>query len=162
MRRAQPPTSGAPDPLADPATLAAVQAALACEHAAAWAYGLLSAFVPPARRGAADLVQQGADAHRARRDATEGRLRAVGATPVPAAPAYLPPRPVTDVVSAEGLAVVAESDCAAAWRAVLERTDDAGLRGSALDAMTDATVRDARWRKAAGTVPLVPIFPGQS
>ncbi len=161
-QRQSSPSIDAATALADPAALTAVRAALATEQAAVWAYGLISAFLPASGGPAGDPIASGIDEHRARRDATEQLVRAAGAAPPPAAPAYQPPQPVTDASSALALAVVAESDCAAAWHAVLEHTDDAGLRGVALDALTDATVRGARWRRSAGTPPLVPIFPGQS
>ncbi|HEU5475009.1 MAG TPA: ferritin-like domain-containing protein [Actinophytocola sp.] len=136
----------------------AVQAALGAEHAAVWVYGLVSAFLPA---GLDAPVAAGMAAHRARRDATERFLAAAGSTPRPAEPAYLPPDPVTDQASALALLVTAEADTTVAWRAVLERTDSAELRAAALEALTTAAVRAARWRKAAGQSPVTPALPGQ-
>ncbi|MFD7657584.1 ferritin-like domain-containing protein [Actinosynnema sp. NPDC059797] len=134
----------------------AVQAALGAEHAAVWTYGLVSAFI--SQQGAA--VAEGANAHRARRDTTERWLRDQGATPNPPAPAYLPPQPVDSAASAIAALIAVETDSCVAWRGVLERTEDAALRTSALDALTTAAVRATRWRKAAGLTPLSITFPG--
>lgn len=134
----------------------AVQTALGTEHAALWTYGLVSAFL--SKQSAA--VTEGADAHRARRDLTERWLKDHGATPNPPAPAYLPPQPVTDAASSLAALVAVESDVCAAWRGVLERTDDQDLRKAALEALTTAAVRATRWRKVAGTSPASITFPG--
>jgi hypothetical protein len=139
-------------------TVKAVQAALGAEHAALWVYGLVSAFLPDSFNAA---VTEGTTGHRARRDTTELLLADAGKTPQPAEPAYVPPQPVTDQKSAIAVLVIAESDTTVAWRAVLERTDDADLRRSALEALTAAAVRAVRWRRAAGQTPAAPPFPGQ-
>lgn len=139
-------------------TVDAVQSALGAEHAALWVYGLVSAFLPDSFNAA---VTEGTTAHRARRDATSRLLADEGKSPRPAEPAYVPPQPVTDQKSALAVLVVAESDTAVAWRAVLERTDDPDLRRSALEALTIAAVRGTRWRRAAGQSPVAPPFPGQ-
>lgn len=135
----------------------AVQDALAAEHAAVWTYGLVSAFVQQARQTA-----EGANAHRARRDATERLLRDAGAEPVPPAAAYLPPAPVTDSTSAIAALVAVELDACVAWRGVLERTEDADLRRSALDALTTSAVRVTRWRKTGGLLPAGLALPGMA
>ncbi|GAA3042098.1 ferritin-like domain-containing protein [Actinokineospora globicatena] len=139
-------------------TAGAVQAALGAEHAAVWVYGLVSAFLPASFDKA---IGEGAQAHRSRRDTTERLIGASGATPAPAEPAYLPPKPVTNQASALELVVGAEQDCTVAWRAVLERTDDADVRTNAVAALTESAVRATRWRKAAGITPITPALPGQ-
>ncbi|MFJ6672480.1 ferritin-like domain-containing protein [Actinosynnema sp. NPDC091369] len=136
----------------------AVQDALAAEHAAVWAYGLVSAFISTPQQSAA--VADGATAHRARRDATERWLRDAGATPRPPAAAYLPPQPVDSAASAVAALITVETDACVAWRGVLERTDDGALRASALDALTVSAVRATRWRKVAGVTPTAIAFPG--
>lgn len=136
----------------------AVQAALGAEHAAIWVYGLVSAFLPAELAAA---TREGMTAHRARRDATERLLAGSGATPRPAEPAYLPPKPVVDPASAVEVLAVAESDSGVAWRAVLERTDDGELRKTALRALTEAAVRATRWRKVVGITPASPAMPGR-
>jgi hypothetical protein len=70
------------------------------------------------------------------------------------------PQPVTDQASALAVLVTAEVDAGVAWRAVLERTDDAVVRTFALEGLTGAAVRAARWRKAAGVAPVAPPMPG--
>jgi len=134
----------------------AVQTALGTEHAALWTYELVSAFLG----NQAAAVAEGANAHRARRDVTERWLRDHQATPNPPAAAYLPPAPVSDGPSALAALVAVEQDTCAAWRGVLERTDEAALRTSALEALTTAAVRATRWRKAAGTTPASITMPG--
>jgi hypothetical protein len=49
---------------------------------------------------------------------------------------------------------------AAAWRYVIERTDEATVRTLAADSLVDAAVRSTRWRRVAGMVPLTVPFPG--
>ncbi len=136
----------------------ALQAALATEHAAVWVYGLAGAFLPDELVG---QLRQAAGAHQARRDATERTLIDAGAQPVPAEPGYLMPEPVTDAASALRLLIIAETDAAAAWRSVLERSPaDPIQRTAALDALTQAAVRATRWRAVAGITPLTVPFPG--
>ncbi|MEJ2859323.1 MULTISPECIES: ferritin-like domain-containing protein [unclassified Saccharothrix] len=134
----------------------AVQDALAAEHAAVWTYGLVSAFA--AQQAAA--VEEGALAHRARRDTTERWLRDKGATPRPPAPAYLPPAPVDSAASAIAALIAVETDGCVAWRGVIERTEDADLRKTALDALTTSAIRATRWRKIAGVTPISITLPG--
>ncbi|NKE58943.1 DUF4439 domain-containing protein, partial [Lentzea sp. PSKA42] len=83
-----------------------------------------------------------------RRDAEPARCR------LPAALARL------GRASALAALVAVEQDTCAAWRGVLERTDDPGLRTSALESLTTAAVRATRWRKAAGTTPASITMPG--
>ncbi|MBO0872596.1 MAG: DUF4439 domain-containing protein [Pseudonocardia sp.] len=149
------PTAGPPPP--DPETTAAVQTALGAEHAAVWCYGLAAAFLKNEldRQAREDLT-----AHRARRDTTIRVLTDSGVAPAPAEPAYRVPTPVTDQASATRLLVTAESDAAAAWRSVLEHSDDPALRQMGLDALVDAAVRGARWSARLDSRPVVPPFPG--
>ncbi|MBV9143145.1 MAG: ferritin-like domain-containing protein [Pseudonocardiales bacterium] len=136
----------------------ALQGALAAEHGAIWAYGVVAAFVS-GRLGA--QLAQATSAHQAQRDATERVLIDAGALPVPPEPGYLTPEPVTDAASALRLAITAETDAAAAWRSVVERSPaDPDLRGAALEALTGAAVRATRWRASAGTSPVTVPFPG--
>ena len=157
-----------PAPAPHVAIVAAVQDALATEHAAVWAYGLVSAFVPSEL---ADQVDEAATAHRARRDATERMLSDTNVEPVPAEPAYRTPSPVTDLAGALMLAITAEDDTAAAWRSVIERSviEHSGvierhaqprLRATALDALVGAAMRASRWRAAAGVPVHTVPFPG--
>jgi len=123
-----------------------------------WVLELATAFVSDKLTAA---VAEGQTAHRARRDATERLLRGYGARPLPAEPAYATPAPVVDQASVVAVLIAAETDLTESWRAVIERTDDSGLRKVALDALTDSAVRAARWRVVAATGPLTVALPGQ-
>jgi hypothetical protein len=143
----------------DPDTADAVQVALGTEHAAVWCYGLIAAFLPtPLER----WTRTDADAHRARRDATVRLLTDAGRRPVASEAAYRTPSPVTNQATAVALAQAAEHDCAAAWHSVLRRCDDHDLRTAALDGLTDAATRGARWASRSGTHPLVLALPGET
>lgn len=150
-------TSATPAPAAPPsAAITALQTALASEHAALWAYGLVAAFDPAA--GA--TVTQMVTSHQNTRDVAANLIVQGGATPVGPHAAYTSPKPVTNVASAIALALTIEGDCADAWRAVIGSTDDSTLRGTALSALTDAAMRMVTWRKAAGDTVLTVPFPG--
>jgi Domain of unknown function (DUF4439) len=148
-----------PAPLLDEAAIDALQNALAAEHAAVWSYSLAVAFL---NRQDVDQAREDEDAHRELRNQIEQTLSQVGTPPVSAQPSYATPQPVNDGPSAAKLAVVAETDALAAWRSVLEHTDNRELRQAALDALTAGTLRCARWRTAVGTPPAIPVFPGRS
>lgn len=157
------PAPGAQQPAGELATdsdtAAAVQVALGTEHAAVWCYGLIAAFLPDSLER---WTRMDSDAHRARRDATARLLTDAGRRPVAAEAAYRTPSPVTDQTTAIQLAQAAEHDSAAAWRSVLQRCDDPGLRRTALDGLTDAAIRGARWASRSSTHPLVPALPGET
>jgi hypothetical protein len=141
----------------DATAIAAMQNALAAEHAAVWCYTLVGAFLVLADLARAREYE---DAHRTLRNQVEQTLSQLGEPPVSAQPGYDTPEPVTDAASAAALAVVAETDALAAWRSVLERTDDRALRQAAMDALIAGTLRCARWRAVVGTPPAIPVFPG--
>jgi hypothetical protein len=152
------PSGSAATPLAADTTTA-LQQALSAEHAALWLYGTASAFVNGSYE--TELVAA-MDAVQNLRDATEQRLMAGGATPQPAQPAYLVPKPVTSQSSAMAALAIAESDATVAWRSVLEHTDDATLRGAALAALIDSAVRQTRWRRVSRQSPASIAMPGQA
>ncbi|MCR6483106.1 ferritin-like domain-containing protein [Amycolatopsis sp. OK19-0408] len=136
-----------------------LQTALAAEHAAVWVYGLVSAFLP------ADFSEgekSGVAEHALRRDFLQTTLSASGATPVAPEAAYVPKQPVTDAKSASLVVATAEADCASAWLAVVNHTDDAGLRTTALHALVAAARRGTPWRSEAGEKPAAIAMPGQS
>ena len=143
----------------DDAAVAALQDVLGTEHAALWSYSLAVAFLGADRLAAA---RADAAAHRELRAAVEVTLTQVGQRPVSAQPAYATPKPVVDAASAAVLLVTAETDAAAAWRSLLERSADRALRRAGLDALTDTAARCARWRGVVGTTPAVPVFPGRA
>ncbi|WP_410673261.1 ferritin-like domain-containing protein [Amycolatopsis sp. cmx-4-68] len=136
-----------------------LQAALAAEHAAVWVYGLVSAFLPG---DFGDAEKAGAAEHAVRRDALQTMLSGAGATPVAPEPAYVPKKPVTDAGSASLVVATAEADCASAWLAVVNHTDDAALRTTALHALVAASRRGTPWRSEAGEKPTAIAMPGQS
>jgi uncharacterized protein DUF4439 len=142
----------------DGPAMQALQATLGAEHAALWCYSLAVAFLAPPQQSQA---RRDADVHRELRGRIEQTLTQIGQRPVSAQPAYATPQPVTDPASAARLAVVAETNCSTAWRALLEQTTDRGLRETALQALTDATGRCAQWRTVVGATPAVPVFPGR-
>jgi len=136
-------------------TAGALQNALAAEHALVWVYGLATAFVPGAD------VTAGLTEHTARRDSLERMLTDGGAIPQPAAAGYATPQPVSSRATAMTALAVAESEAELAWRAVLENTDDADLRTTALSCLTDSAVRQTRWRRVSGQSPASVAMPGQ-
>lgn len=136
----------------------AVQQALASEHTAIWIYGLVSAYLPAEFDKA---VTEGAAEHVTRRDLCERVLSAAGSTPISPEAAYVPPKPVTDAASAKVVVAVAESDATVAWRSVVERTDDVGLRTMATRALIASARRGTPWRMESGTKPAAVALPGQ-
>ena len=74
------------------ADIAALQAALAAEHAAVYGYGIVGAMVTG---GAETLARADWLAHQEARDTLEAMLVKLGATPVAASPAYQLPFAVT-------------------------------------------------------------------
>lgn len=132
--------------------------ALAAEHAAVYAYGVVAAYAAPDR---ARTIGEYTAAHRARRDATIDTLRAAGVPAPVAAAAYHSPFPVTDAASANRLAATVESDTAVAWRSVVERADSPDTRRAALDALTECAQRLTTWQAALGANPPMAAFPGQ-
>lgn len=143
----------------DDVAVEALQRALASEHAALWAYSLALAFVPAewATRARADI-----EAHKSLRAEVTTTLSDLGKRPVSAQPAYTPPQPVVDAVSAGALMVAAETDTTAAWRSVLERSSYQPLRAAGLKSMIACTGRCAYWRGVTDRSPAIPVFPGRS
>ena len=148
------PAGAVPPEAVDP-----LQVALAAEHAAMWVYGLVSAFLPGEF---GDAQKSGTAEHALRRDYLQTTLSAAGATPVAPEAAYVPKTPVTDAKSASQVVATAEADCASAWLAVIDHTDDAGLRTTALHALVAASRRGTPWRSEAGEKPVAIAMPGQT
>ncbi|WP_213454524.1 ferritin-like domain-containing protein [Rhizomonospora bruguierae] len=133
-------------------------AALAGEHAAVYAYGVLG--VRLTDNSLATAARSAEAAHRARRESLMAALAGLG-TPGPAANAgYQLPFPVTDSASAIKLAVQVEEKAAALWRAALADTDGEQRR-TALDALVDCAVRATTWRRAGSITPLTTTYPGR-
>lgn len=122
--------------------LAAVQAALAAEHAAVYGYGVLGARVAESRQNEARSAY---DAHRARRDTLRRTVTGLGGTPVAAEPAYALPFPVPDAAAAVRLGAELEERVCAVY-ADLVRAAEGELRGDAAGWLREAAVRAVRWR----------------
>ncbi|WUC83913.1 ferritin-like domain-containing protein [Streptomyces sp. NBC_00536] len=133
----------APEPTkAGGRALAAAQAVLAAEHAAAYGYGVIGA------RVAAERANEARDAyggHVARRDSLARTVRDLGGSPQSAEAAYALPFPVRTPGDAERLAAEIEERVAGAY-SDLVRAADGPLRREAADALSAAAVRAARWR----------------
>jgi hypothetical protein len=157
-RPRRPAQGAAQTPTIDQGTVDALQGALATEHAALWCYSLAVAFLTGP---ALDQARTDSRDHLDLRGALERTLSRNGVPAVSAQPAYATPQPVADAKSAAALLEVAESDAMAAWRSLVERTTDPGLRRSALQALSDGTLRCARWRVVVGHPPAIPVFPGR-
>ncbi|MEV6180597.1 ferritin-like domain-containing protein [Streptomyces sp. NPDC052016] len=130
--------------------LAALQAALAAEHAAVYGYGVVGGRVREERRTEARAAY---DAHRARRDALSREVRDLGAEPVAASAAYALPFPVPDSAAAVRFAADLEERVAGVYSDLVRATAGARRREAA-GALREAAVRAVRWR--GGSV----AFPG--
>jgi hypothetical protein len=156
------PAPGATTPAGTPAaagsaTIRALGDALAAEHAAIYAYGVIGARLTGEQ---ADTAASAELVHRARRDALVLRLAELGAPIPPPEPAYRLPVEVVDGDGARRLAVLVYERAAVVWRAALAPT--AGTdRELALDALISCAVWATRWRAAGGVVPTTVPFPGQ-
>jgi hypothetical protein len=165
-----PASSGAPTPTSGAApssgaassspvgadALKALVAALACENAAIWCYGLIAAWDSADK----ELIAACLSSHQARRDQTAAIVTGAGGTAAPPAPAYQVSA-VTDTASARKLALSLEADCASAWYAVIGNTDISDLRGLGLSGLTDAATFTTRFKIAAKINPSTVPLPGR-
>ncbi len=92
--------------------VAALQSALAAEHAAIYGYGVAGAHMTGAEQAAATGYWL---AHQVARDDLEAMLRSLGAQPQAAAPAYRLPWPVLTASDAVGIAILLEDRVATAY-----------------------------------------------
>ncbi|HEU5158822.1 MAG TPA: ferritin-like domain-containing protein [Streptosporangiaceae bacterium] len=132
--------------------VAALQAALAAEHATVYGYGVAGARLRGDAQATAHLLWQ---SHRAKRDRLADLIIARRAEPVAAAPAYRLPIQVTSSRTAGLLAAAMEDRLAAAYLALVG-VDEAKLRTLGAQSMQEAVIRACRWR--AG--PTRSAFPG--
>jgi hypothetical protein len=132
--------------------IAALQAALAAEHAASYGYGIIGSHLAGRRFAAASAY---CIAHQRARDSLTTLLTARGAPPRPAAAAYQLPIPVGTPAAALSLAVMLERQVAAAYLGLVAVPDGA-LRTFAARNMRDSAVRAARWSGKAETFPGLP------
>ncbi|QES47947.1 DUF4439 domain-containing protein [Streptomyces venezuelae] len=138
--------------------LAATQAALAAEHAAAYGYGVIGARVAAARGAEA---KEAYGRHLARRDALTRTVRTLGGAPQPAEAAYRLPFAVRTPADAVRLAAEIEDRVAGAY-SDLVRAAQGPLRREAADALTAAAVRAARWRGGGVAFPGLTERAGQA
>jgi hypothetical protein len=125
-----------------PASVAALQAALAAENSAVYGYGVAGAHLAGAKRAAAVRFWV---AHQNARDALTAMLAARGAQPVAAAAAYELPFAVHNATAAVALATVLEDRVSAAYLGLVGLSNPE-LRGLGARAVRTAALRAAAWR----------------
>ena len=132
--------------------IAALQTALAAEHAAVYGYGVAGALL-----GGADLVNAKADwnAHQLARDNLAAMLTRLGATPVAASPAYELPFTVAGAAAARRLAVTLEEGVTRAYLAMVA-VSNLDLRFFGAKAMQTAANRATAWRGSTVAFPGMP------
>ena len=127
---------------ADPAAVAALQAALAAENSAVYGYGAAGAHLTGARRAAAVRNWVG---HENARDALTAMLTARGAQPAAAAAVYQLPFDVHSATAAVALMTLLEDRLSAAYLGLTGLADPA-LRAFGARAVRAAALRAATWR----------------
>jgi hypothetical protein len=149
--------SGADGTLDEGTENAALQKALAAEHAAIWGYGVVGAALGAGGRAPAATAES---AHRDVRDQVEALLGDRKVEPAGAEGGYALPFPVLSAVDAAALAVVLEDGIAAAWVRVLDQAAERSTRELAVGVLGAAEVRAVAWRGAAGQNPVTKALPG--
>ena len=147
----------APGALNERTENAALNDALAAEHAAVWGYGVVGAASAAASRQAAEDAEA---VHRDVRDQVSALLSGRGADVVDAKGAYALPFPVLSAVDAAALGVVLEDGVATAWVRVLDQAAERSTRELAVGVLSATEVRAVGWRVAAGKAPVTSAFPG--
>jgi hypothetical protein len=127
---------------AEPA-VAALQAALAGEHAAVYAYAVIGGRLDGDSRVVQLAIETHAQ-HRAVRDALVEVLLGRGEQPVPTEPGYELPAPVDGAGAARALARQVEDRCGVLHAAVIA-TAEGAERLLAARALLDGAVRGLRW-----------------
>jgi hypothetical protein len=134
------------------APVAALQAALAAEHAAVYGYGVAGAML-------AGTAQAGAradwTAHQVARDTLAAMLTKLGTTPVAASPAYALPFAVTSPKAAAKLAATLENGVTRAYLGLVAVSDPT-LRAFGAAAMQTSANRAVAW---SGTTVAFPGMP---
>ena len=124
---------------------AALQTALAAEHAAVFVYGALGA--QTSRSGDPALYAELTAAytvHQERRDALTRAIRGAGGEPVAAEPGYELPADLSTPVAVARRALALERSCAATY-AFLVASTSGERRRWAVQALLDAAVRELRF-----------------
>lgn len=135
------------------AEIAALQGALAAEHAAVYGYGVVGAMLAGTEQADARTDWT---AHRVARDTLAAMLTRLGATPVAASPAYKLPFAVTGAKSAQRLAARLEDGVTRAYLGLVAVSNPA-LRAFAARAMQTSANRAVAW---SGTTAAFPGMPG--
>ncbi len=141
-----------PVPRSALAATAALQSALAAEHAAVYGYGVIGANLAGNRQATAmtDWV-----AHQVARDTLEAMLRSRGAQPVAAAVAYQLPATVRTPAQAVSLAVILEDRVATAYLGLVGLNSTPIRQFGALQVRAVA-LRAAFWRGSTVAFPGLP------
>jgi hypothetical protein len=134
------------------ATIAALQAALAAEHAAVYGYGVVGAMLTGTEQAGARTDWT---AHLVARDTLVTMFDKLGAIPVAASPAYKLPFAVTSEKSAARLAAILENGVTRAYLGLVAVSDPA-LRRFAAQAMQTSATRALAW---SGTTIAFPGMP---
>ena len=135
-------TPTAPAPARPVQPVAALQAALAAEHAAIYGYGVAGALLTGGDQTAAVADWE---SHEQARDTLEAMIVKLGGTPVAASAAYALPFAVHDARSARRLAAALEDGVTQAYLGLVAVTDTT-LRTFGALAMQPAANRAASWR----------------
>jgi hypothetical protein len=147
----------APGALDEGTENAALNDALAAEHAAVWGYGVVGAALAGDSRQTAAVAES---AHRDVRDEVSALLAGRKADVVDAQGAYALPFPVLSEVDAAALGAVLEDGVATAWVRVLDQAAERSTRELAVGVLSATEVRAVGWRIAAGKTPVTTPFPG--
>jgi hypothetical protein len=132
--------------------VAALQGALAAEHAAVYGFGVVGAMLAGSARASARGAWL---AHQHQRDSLTAEIEGMGATPVAAAPAYELPFPVTGASSAKRLAATLEDGVTSAYLGVVAVSDPT-LRAFGAQMMQTSANRASIW---SGTTVAFPGMP---
>ena len=146
--------SNSSQPAGTPPVIAALQSALAAEHAACYGYGIAGARLS---QGSAEQAAATTDwvAHMRARDHLSALITARGATPVPAELAYQLPGPVRTPAAARALAATLEDRVAQAYLALVA-LPDSSLRSFGAEQVRAAALRAQAWRGSVQAFPGLP------
>jgi endonuclease/exonuclease/phosphatase family metal-dependent hydrolase len=134
------------------ADIAALQAALAAEHAAVYGYGVVGALMQGNDQG---TTMSYWTLHRDARDTLTEMIIRLGATPVAASAAYALPFAVNDAASARRLAVYLEDGVTRAYLGIVA-VSDARLRAFGALAMQKPANRATAWSGQTTAFPGMP------
>jgi hypothetical protein len=139
----------------------ALQTTLEAEHAAVYQYGLLGSRTSQSAEPELYAALRAAyEAHRDRRDALIGEVTALGATPVPAAPAYTAPVGLDTTDGRYAAALALEQGCASTYAALVAETGGA-RRTEAIGLLNDAAARELSFRGTPETFPGADEYAGR-